>query len=167
MRLGIVGCGLIGQKRAAAASGHNVVWLADLDAARAQALAHKTGARIAKDWKALVAADLDVVIIATTHSSLAPIAIAALAAGKHVLVEKPAGMNVAEVQAVADAAGKAGKLCKVGFNHRFHPAIWKAKEIVNSGAVGPMLFVRGRYGHGGHGKGMARQPRTVGWRRAD
>ncbi len=81
MRLGIVGCGLIGQKRAAAAKGHEVVLVADLDAARAQALADKTGAKLAKDWLSLVAADLDVVIIATTHGSLAPIAIGALEAG--------------------------------------------------------------------------------------
>ena len=60
MRLGIVGCGLIGQKRAAAAKGHDIVLVADLDASRAQALADKTGAKVAKDWQALVAADLDV-----------------------------------------------------------------------------------------------------------
>jgi predicted dehydrogenase len=149
MRLGIVGCGLIGQKRAAAAKGHEVALVADLDPARAQALADKTGAKVAKDWQELVSAGLDAVIIATTHGSLAPIAIAALRSGKHVLVEKPAGMSVAEVAGVADAARKAKKLCKVGFNHRFHPAIWKAKELVDQGAVGPMMFVRGRYGHGG------------------
>jgi predicted dehydrogenase len=149
MRLGIVGCGLIGQKRAAAAKGHQVALVADLDPARAQALADKTGAKVARDWQELVSADLDAVIIATTHGSLAPIAMAALKGGKHVLVEKPAGMSVAEVAGVADAAARAKKLCKVGFNHRFHPAILKAKEIVDSGAVGPMMFVRGRYGHGG------------------
>lgn len=160
MRLGIVGCGLIGQKRAAAAKGHEVVLVADLDAARAQALADKCGAKVAKDWQALVAADLDVVIIATLHGSLAPIAIGALEAGKHVLVEKPAGMNVDEVARVAAAAKKAGKLCKVGFNHRFHPAIWKAKEIVDSGALGPMMFVRGRYGHGGR-LGMEKEWRAI------
>lgn len=160
MRLGIVGCGLIGQKRAAAAKGHEVVLVADLDASRAQALADKTGAAVAKDWQALVAADLDVVIIATLHGSLAPIAIGALDAGKHVLVEKPAGMNVDEVARVAAAAKKAGKVCKVGFNHRFHPAIWKAKEIADSGALGPMMFIRGRYGHGGR-LGMEKEWRAI------
>ncbi|MBA2587665.1 MAG: Gfo/Idh/MocA family oxidoreductase [Alphaproteobacteria bacterium] len=160
MRLGIVGCGLIGQKRATAAKGHEVVLVADLDTARAQALAGKTGAQVAQDWQALLAADLDVVIIATTHGSLAPIAIAALEAGKHVLVEKPAGMDVEEVAKVAVAATKAGKLCKVGFNHRFHPALWKAKEIADSGALGPMMFLRGRYGHGGR-LGMEKEWRAI------
>ena len=65
MRIGIVGCGLIGQKRAAAAKGHEVLLVTDLDAGRAQALADKTGATVSKDWQALVAADIDVVIIAT------------------------------------------------------------------------------------------------------
>lgn len=149
MRLGIVGCGLIGQKRAAAAKGHEIVLVTDLDAEKAAALAAKCGAKAVAGWQALVAADLDAVIVATTHGSLAPIATAALAAGKHVLVEKPAGMTVDEVAGVAAAARQAGKVCKVGFNHRFHPGIWKAKEIVDSGALGPMMFVRGRYGHGG------------------
>jgi len=149
MRLGIVGCGLIGQKRAAAARGHQVALVADLDPGRAQALADTTGASVAKDWQALVTAALDAVIIATTHNSLAPIATAALDAGKHVLVEKPAGMNMAEVARLAEASAKAGRVCKVGFNHRFHPAIWKAKELVDQGAVGPIMFLRGRYGHGG------------------
>lgn len=160
MRLGIVGCGLIGQKRAVAAKGHDIVQVADLDGSRAQALADKTSAKVAKDWQSLVAADLDVVIIATTHGSLAPIAIAALQAGKHVLVEKPAGMNLAEVQSVAAAAKKAGKICKVGFNHRFHPAIWKAKEIVDAGALGTLMFIRGRYGHGGR-LGMEKEWRAI------
>ena len=160
MRLGIVGCGLIGQKRAAAVAGDEIVLVADLDSARADALAATTGARVAKDWQALVGAELDVVIIATTHENLACIAIAALEASKHVLVEKPAGMNVVEVAAVAAAAKKAGKVCKVGFNHRFHPAIWKAKTLVDEGAVGPMMFVRGRYGHGGR-LGMEKEWRAI------
>jgi len=160
MRLGIVGCGLIGQKRAAAAKGHDVALVADLDAACAQALAAKTGAKVAGDWQALVAADLDAVIVATTHDSLAPIAWAALEAGKHVLVEKPAGMNVDEVADLAAAAKKAGKVCKVGFNHRFHPAIWKAKQMVDEGALGPLMFVRGRYGHGGR-LGMEKEWRAI------
>jgi predicted dehydrogenase len=160
MRLGIVGCGLIGHKRAAAARGYSIALVADLDPARAQELAAKTGAQAAPDWQAVVASDLDAVIIATTHGSLAPIAIAALEAGKHVLVEKPAGMTVDEVASVAAAAKAAGKVCKVGFNHRFHPGIWKAKEIVDSGALGPMMFVRGRYGHGGR-LGMEKEWRAI------
>jgi predicted dehydrogenase len=50
---------------------------------------------------------------------------------------------------VIEAARRTGALVKVGFNHRFHPALRKAHELAVSGAVGPLLVVRGRYGHGG------------------
>jgi predicted dehydrogenase len=50
---------------------------------------------------------------------------------------------------VVEATKAAGVTVKVGFNHRFHPALRKAREIVDSGALGPLMYVRGRYGHGG------------------
>ncbi len=73
----------------------------------------------------------------------------ALEAGAHVLVEKPAGVSVAQVDALAAAAERAGRLVKVGFNHRFHPGIARAAEEVHSGRWGEVMHVRGRYGHGG------------------
>jgi predicted dehydrogenase len=149
MRLGFVGCGLIGQKRAMAAKGHAIVLVADLDEGRARALAARTGATVAKDWRAVVEADLDAVVVAATHDVLSPVALAAVEAGKHVLVEKPAGRTAAEVAVVAAAAKIHGRIVKVGFNHRFHPALLKAKQIAASGELGPLMFIRGRYGHGG------------------
>jgi len=160
VRLGIVGCGLIGQKRAASAKGHEIVYVTDLDPARAQALASRTGAKVAPDWRALIATDIDVVVTATTHAILAEIALAAVEAGKDVLVEKPAGRNSAEARKVAEAARKRGAIVKVGFNHRFHPAILKAHEIFASGALGEMMYIRGRYGHGGR-PGMEKEWRCV------
>ena len=50
---------------------------------------------------------------------------------------------------VAKAADAAGRVAKVGYNHRFHPAVSRARAIVDGGEIGPLLFVRGRYGHGG------------------
>jgi predicted dehydrogenase len=151
MKLGIIGCGLIGAKRADAARkcGMTVLAVTDLNAARADALAQKTGAHVVQDWQAVIASGVDAVNIAVMHDQLAPIAIAALEAGKHVLVEKPAGRNLSEVSDVVAAAKAAGKVVKVGFNHRFHPAMLKAKEMVMAGAVGELMYVRGRYGHGG------------------
>jgi predicted dehydrogenase len=69
--------------------------------------------------------------------------------GKHVLVEKPAGISVAELDELEAAAEKTGALVRVGYNHRYHPACLKALELFRSGALGPMMFVRGRYGQGG------------------
>jgi predicted dehydrogenase len=149
VRIGIIGCGLIGQKRATSAKGHDIAYVTDLSPARADEFAAKTGAKVAQDWQALIKTDVDVVIIATSHDTLSEIALAAVEAGKDVLVEKPGGRNAAEVIPIADAAKARGKIVKVGFNHRFHPAVLKAHEIFASGALGPMLYIRGRYGHGG------------------
>lgn len=93
--------------------------------------------------------DVDAVIVATLNASLAPLAAQAIRAGKHVLVEKPAGIAVAEIAELESLAAAHGVMVRVGYNHRFHPAMLKAREIVDSGAVGPLMFIRGRYGHGG------------------
>ena len=149
MRLAIVGCGLIGGKRAAAAAGHDIVVVCDRDPSRAEALARRTKARAVTDWRDAVKADVDAVMVATTHDQLAAIALGAVEAGRHVLVEKPAGRALAEVQAIAAAAAKNKRVVKAGFNHRFHPGFLKAREIVDSGVLGPLMFIRARYGHGG------------------
>ena len=147
----IVGCGLVGHKRAQALGGASLVVCADIDESRAQALARTTpGAAATTDWRAAVArADVTLVIVATTNDMLAEISAAAVAAGKHVLVEKPAARSVAELDTVIDAARTGSGLVRVGFNHRYHPALMKARELVDSGALGEILCVRGRYGHGG------------------
>lgn len=150
LAVGIVGCGLIGQKRARALPGGRLVATNDIDTARAQALADAYGAAVESTWESLVARDdLDVVIVATTNDMLAPITLAAIHAGKHVLVEKPAARTVKELQPLIDAAAAAGVQVRVGFNHRYHPAFIKAQELQKSGALGDMMFIRGRYGHGG------------------
>lgn len=151
MRLAIVGCGLIGGKRAAAAvaGGHQIVVVCDRDQARAAQLAEKAKAPAVTDWREAVQADIDAVIVATTHDCLAGIAVGAIEAGRHVLVEKPGGRTLADVQAIAAAAARHKRIVKTGFNHRFHPAFMKAREIVDSGVLGPLMFIRARYGHGG------------------
>jgi predicted dehydrogenase len=152
MRFAIVGCGLIGHKRAAAISrlGHLTILAVDRSRERAIELAEPFAARIATDFHAAVEADdIDAVVVATPHAELSAIAIACLDAGKHVLVEKPGGRNLAEVSALSKAAGTAGRVVKVGYNHRFHPAVMKAREIVDRGELGQLMFMRGRYGHGG------------------
>jgi predicted dehydrogenase len=150
-RVGIVGCGLIGARRARALAGATLVACADVERQRAQVVVQShSGARTVEHWQDLVAAaDLDIVVVATTNDALAEIAIAAIDAGKHVLVEKPAGRSVAEIDRIADAARRRGRLVRVGFNHRYHPALQAARTIVEAGTIGPLMFVRGRYGHGG------------------
>ena len=148
--VGIVGCGLIGQKRARALGlGGQLVACADLEVSRAEGLARASFAKVYRDWRELVWSPLvDVVIVATLHDSLAEITRTAAEAGKHVLVEKPAARNATELQAVMEAAAKNGVKVHVGFNHRYHRSLRKAKELVDSGALGELMFVRARYGHG-------------------
>lgn len=147
----IVGCGLIGRKRAAAITRGHLVVCADVDGARARQLAGSyPDAQATESWEAAVSrSDVDVVIVATTNDALAPVAGAALDAGKHVLIEKPAGRSAPEVASLMEAAGRANRRVRVGFNHRYHPAIRKARELVDAGALGQLMFVRARYGHGG------------------
>jgi predicted dehydrogenase len=149
LRVGIVGCGLIGGKRAEALAGDELVGCVDADPGRAAAFAatHRTVA--CADLTALLELAPDVVVVATTHDALSPLACEALAGGAHVLVEKPAGRSAADVDRIAEAGAAAGRRVKVGFNHRFHPAIARAVAEARSGEHGDVMFLRARYGHGG------------------
>jgi len=148
--VGVVGCGLIGQKRAKAlGAGGKLVACADINLGRAETMAHSASAKVFRHWRDLVwSPTVDVVIVATLHDSLAEITRTAAEAGKHVLVEKPAARTAAELVPVMAAAAAHGVKVHVGFNHRYHRSLRKAKEIVDSGALGELMFVRARYGHG-------------------
>jgi predicted dehydrogenase len=102
----------------------------------------------------------DVVVVATTHDALAGAACRALEGGAHVLVEKPAGRTVEDVDRIAAAAAAAGRRVKVGFNHRFHPGIMRAITEVRDGLHGEPMYLRARYGHGGR-LGYDREWRAV------
>lgn len=152
MNVAIIGCGLIGEKRRRALpASDRVVAAADTDLSRARALAERAGGAVATaDWREAVAREgVEAVVVATTNRELAPITLGAVEAGRHVLVEKPAARTPEELDAVIDAARRRGVHVQVGFNHRYHPALQKARQIVDSGALGPLMFLRGRYGHGG------------------
>lgn len=150
--IAIVGCGLIGRKRAAALEGRaRLVACTDAVTERAQDLARRTEGAAAFDrWEdAIRHPDVAIVVVATTNDALTPIALAAVEAGKHVLVEKPAARSVEELDRLIAGARTAKRRVHVGFNHRYHPAFVQARSIVESGALGPLMFIRGRYGHGG------------------
>jgi predicted dehydrogenase len=150
MRVAIIGCGLIGQKRARALGDAHVTVCCDVEEGRAANLARSFRASVSTDWREVVTRpDVDLVIIATTHDLLPVIATAAARNGKHVLMEKPAARRACELDPLLEASRSTGAKVRVGFNHRFHRALKKAHEIVRSGELGPLLFVRGRYGHGG------------------
>ncbi len=134
----IIGCGLIGQKRAKALGGARLVVCADIAQDRADRLAATApGCKAVTDWKLAVSDPaVSIAIISTLHDTLAEIAQGAVAAGKHVLIEKPAARRAAELAGLAEAAAANGSLVRVGFNHRYHRALQKAYELVTSGALG-------------------------------
>ena len=158
-RAAIIGCGLIGNKRASSikrssesksAAPCEIVHFCDIDLSRAAALASQFGAGAGTDWAETVKRDdIDIVLIATINKLIAPIAIEALRNGKHVLCEKPLGRNVSEAGSILKTAREFGLTLKTGFNHRHHPALARAKAMVDSGDLGPLYFLRCRYGHGG------------------
>lgn len=150
----IIGCGLIGQKRVRTLGPARLRACADVQIGRASQLAQMAGdpaaVAISTDWReAIQRPEVDVVLVATPNNALAEITLAAVQAGKHVLVEKPAARSAAELSAVIEAAARQQRLVRVGFNHRFHPALMKAHALFESGALGDLMFMRGRYGHGG------------------
>jgi predicted dehydrogenase len=156
LRFAIIGCGLIGRKRAQTFDRQHrnetaVTICCDIDFSRADGLATAcAGASASTDWQLVVSdPNIEAVIVCTSHNLLAPIAQAAAAYGKHVLVEKPGARKAAELEPVREAALRTGALVRVGFNHRYHRAFQKAREIYDSGVLSDLMFVRARYGHGG------------------
>ena len=152
MNITIIGCGSVGEKRMRAIGDeHTLLYAVDSNIIKAERLCERRHEGTpARCWgEAVSSKAVDMVIIATPNDALPVIAEAALEQNKHVLVEKPAGRTPEDLKYVADALEKTDALLKVGFNHRFHPALQKAKEMVSSGCLGELMFVRGRYGHGG------------------
>lgn len=151
MRVAIVGCGLIGQKRAKALGPHTLTYAVDIKKEKALPLALSVpGAKASTDWREAVQdRKTDIVIISTVNNALAEITLGAVKAGKHVLVEKPAARFSEELEPIIREIAKTKVKVKVGFNHRYHPAIHKAKELIDADAIGPLMYLRAVYGHGG------------------
>ncbi|MFF2243211.1 Gfo/Idh/MocA family protein [Arthrobacter sp. NPDC058130] len=106
-------------------------------------------AESATDWRAVIARDdIHIIDICAPGWMHAEIAIAALAAGKHVLVEKPLANTLAEAEAMAEAARAAqsqGVQSMIGFNYRRVPALALAKELIAEGRLGTVRHVRAAY----------------------
>jgi predicted dehydrogenase len=151
MNIAIIGCGLAGQKRANQLKPGTLLACIDTIRERAEYIANQhLDCTACTNWETILQRpDISLVVIATHHSSLAEIALAMVNAGKHVLIEKPAGTNAAELDAIIKAAKKNHVRVRVGFNHRYHPAMRKARELVDKNEIGDLMFIRARYGHGG------------------
>jgi len=161
MNIGIIGCGLIGKKRAKALQEDDLlVACCDINQAVLEDYAEEFKCMAFTDFKKLIdESKLDSIVVAVVNKYTLPIVNYALSNGIHVLAEKPLGRNVLESEKMVKMARKFDAVLKTGFNHRFHPAIWKAKEIFNKGRIGKLLYIRARYGHGGR-PGMEKEWRS-------
>ena len=152
MNYAIIGCGLIGKKRLAGLpAGSKLAVACDINLARAEELVKLAGTgRAVADFKEAVAdPQVNAVIVATINSVLAEVTAAAIRAGRPVIVEKPTGISVKQVDGLIALEKDHNVVVRVGFNHRYHPAFRKAQEILLSGVTGELMFLRARYGHGG------------------
>ena len=148
-RSGIVGAGFIGEvhARAVRAAGGVLAAVADRDAESAAAAATRLLAeRAASSAEELVEADdIDVVHICTPNHLHAPLAERAMAAGKHVICEKPLSTDVDGARRLADLAGAASVVTAVPFVYRFYPTVRDARGRVRRGDVGALRLVHGSY----------------------
>ncbi len=134
----------------AADPGSRLCAVADVIGERASSVGEANGCAHSTDWKGVLSRpDVDAVIVSTSTRSLPQIAEAALHAGKHVLCEKPFGRNAREVVPAVETAERHHLCLKVGYNHRYHPALEKAHALFQQGAIGRLHFLRCTYGHGG------------------
>tara|TARA_B100000519_G_C14260974_1_gene447959 strand:- start:13205 stop:14203 length:999 start_codon:yes stop_codon:yes gene_type:complete len=149
--IGIIGCGLIGYKRAANIDGNSKIKIfCDVNLEKAKTLSKEFGGNCTTDWRQVIEAeDVDIVIISTVHNILADIALYCVELGKPVLIEKPGACRPRELDELIEVSKNNNIQVHVGYNHRFHPAFLKAKEIINNDIIGETYFIRAHYGHGG------------------
>jgi predicted dehydrogenase len=146
----IIGCGLIGTKRAGTIPKGALKLACDLDSAKAAALVATHGGQdTAKTSDVLMHPEVDIVFVSAANAALAPLTRLALENGKHVLVEKPGAVNSQQLSEIEASMAGSKALIRIGYNHRFHPAFRKAYELVREADLGDLMFIRARYGHGG------------------
>lgn len=150
MRIGLVGAGRQGWRRASALANtgdDSLAMVADQDLALAQRLANRFGGEATGRWEAVLERpDIEAVVVCTPPPLHAQISIAALERSKHVLCEKPTARSPEEARTVLAAAGRSRATFKAGFNHRHHPGIQQLKAWCDEGRLGALLLGRCRYG---------------------
>lgn len=155
LNIALIGSGFMGRAHALAfaAAGRifalprspRVMLLADRDPATAQAAAASLGIpRAAADWREAIADPaIDMIAIATPNDLHAPIALAALDAGKAVYCEKPLATSLEQARAMAAAAEASGLATAVGFTYLYNPMIVLARDLIASGEIGTVTAFRG------------------------
>lgn len=155
LKVGLIGTGYMGKCHALAYRNVKAIFgdvpdlelelLCEVPSEKAASFADQFGFnRSTDDWQALVNdPDIDIVSITTPNKMHKDMALAALAAGKHVWCEKPLTLTLEGAQEMADAAQKAGTKTMVGYNYLKNPIIAQARKLIDEGAIGRLLHFRG------------------------
>ncbi len=150
VNIGILGCGPIAQaghlESVTKANNTNLFAICDVaeDLVKKSAITHGAERTYTSYEKMLADPEVEAIIIATADSFHVPASIAALAAGKHVLCEKPLGVNLKEVEELMAAVKASGLKLQVGHMKRFDPGIQSAKDFIRT-EMGEMLAFKGWY----------------------
>ena len=148
LKVGIAGFGVVGKRRKGCVDRHpglRIVAVCDQTFEGEGTLAD--GVRYCKDYRRLLAEDLDVLMVCVTNDIAAEVTIAGLEAGQHVFCEKPPGRNLEEVfQVIASESRHSTLKLMYGFNHRYHESVQDALKILRSRELGRVINVRGLYG---------------------
>lgn len=169
MRFGIIGCGSIAANSFAPSLVHSdkldLVAVCRRDEDKARAFAERFGGCAYHTSAAdLLANDaVEAVVISTPSDTHCEYTLAAAAAGKHVLCEKPMALDRHEARRMIDACREAGVTLGVAYRRRLFPQVVEAKRQLAAGAIGPTVCTRSHYsGGGGFGNEWQRQPGTGG-----
>jgi len=128
----------------------NIVAVCDKVAANAEKLAKQFGGKVFTDWHDVVKSnEVDAISVCTPNNLHAPVTIAALKAGKHVLCEKPMATSASEAEAMVTAAKENKKILMIGHNQRLAPLHIRAKQILQSGMLGRVITFRTNFAHPG------------------
>jgi len=144
IRVAMLGCGAVARAHAKRLRRYRDVSLgfASRDRARADAFAKELGGLAFASYDDAIAADdVDVIAVLTPPEQHLPLTLAALAAGKHVLVEKPAFPRAADVDTVAAAAARAGRHVYVAENYFYKPSLARLRGLLADGLIGDPLFL--------------------------
>ncbi|WP_174612984.1 Gfo/Idh/MocA family protein [Virgibacillus ihumii] len=154
LKVAVVGCGSIARNRHlpeyAAEENVQIKAVCDVVEERAMEMANLYGSDVYIDYHEMVKeTEIDAVSVCTPNALHAPVSIAALEAGKHVLCEKPMATSSEEAEEMIQAAEKSGKKLMIAHNQRFVPSHQKARELIENGEIGKIYSFRTTFGHGG------------------
>lgn len=154
LKIGVIGCGSIAKYRHlpeyAANAKVEIVAVCDIIPERAETMAAQYRAKAFTDYQeVLKLKEVDAVSVCLPNYLHAPVSIAALNSGKHVLCEKPMATSREEAEAMIQAAKANGKKLMIAHNQRFVASHQKAKEIIESGKLGKIYSFKTTFGHSG------------------